>query len=197
MSTQPLTFTTSVPHGKVSPKRRATAPETKKRVGVPTMAPNTTSAPSATNSASVIPWSSKSAGKVSRSPRPGSNGEPLLALATPARFVRWAEDDALVSALRHLDDGVDVLGRAAVVGAVSAPALLVAGHVGVVAGDPRLGLAHQHHGLRLGDVARPASLGPARRLGALQAVRPHVLQELGAPVDPGLDAARVFGRGRA
>src|SRR4029450_4994266 len=45
MTIQPLTLTTSVPHGKVSPKRRATTPDMKNRAGVPTAAPSATSAP--------------------------------------------------------------------------------------------------------------------------------------------------------
>jgi hypothetical protein len=45
MTTQPLTFTTRVPQGKVSPNRRAMTPDTKKRDGVPTMAPKATIAP--------------------------------------------------------------------------------------------------------------------------------------------------------
>ena len=44
MTAQPLTFTTSVPQGKVSPTRSPTILDTKKRSGVPTIAPALTSA---------------------------------------------------------------------------------------------------------------------------------------------------------
>ena len=40
-------------------------------------------------------------------------------------------------------------------------------------------------------------LGRLRRLAARVAVRRHVLEQVGAPVDAGLDAARIVGRGRA
>src|SRR5476649_149287 len=45
MMKQPVTFTTRVPQGKVSPTRWPTILATKKRSGVPTMAPALTSAP--------------------------------------------------------------------------------------------------------------------------------------------------------
>src|SRR5436190_21058890 len=116
-----------------------------------------------------------------------------------ARWRRFAriEHDAFVALGCDRVDDADVLGRAAVVDQVADGALLVARYIGVVAGEPRLGLAHQHHGVHAGDVVGPALLDRLGGFEARVALRPDVPEEIGAPVDAGLDAARIVGRGRA
>ena len=71
------------------------------------------------------------------------------------------------------------------------------GDVGVVAGEPDLALRISIMAYILATWSVQRCSACARRLGAGVAVRPHVLEQVGAPVDAGLDAARIVGRGRA
>src|SRR5690349_24365546 len=96
------------------------------------------------------------------------------------KSLRWGtspiEHDALVVLGGDRVDDADVLGRDAVVDQVTDGALLVARDIGVVAGEPRLGLAHQHHGVHAGHLVRPALLAPSGRLEARAAPGPAMLQ---------------------
>src|SRR3954447_490699 len=94
------------------------------------------------------------------------------------RCTAGIEHHALIALGGDRVDDPDVLGRAAVVDQVADGALLVARHIGVVAGEPRLGLTHQHHGVHAGDVVGPALLNRLGRLETRVALRPDMLEEV-------------------
>src|SRR5215472_5835098 len=109
-----------------------------------------------------------------------------------------AELDFLITLRRYFLDDADEFWRAAVVDEVAHRALFVAGDVGVVAGEPPLGFAHQHDLVHLDHMRGPVLLRLKRGVGAGMAAVPHVLQQVRAPVDAVLDAAREIRRsGRA
>ena len=75
--------------------------------------------------------------------------------------------------------------------------MLVAGDVGVVAGEPPLALRISIIAYILVTCSVQRSSASCVGFGAGVAVVPHVLQQVRAPVDAVLDAARKIGRGGA
>src|SRR5215469_14066726 len=92
-----------------------------------------------------------------------------------------AELDFLITLRRHFLDDADEFWRAAIVDEVAHRALFVAGDVGVVAGKPPLGFAHQHDLVHLDHMRGPVLLRLKRGVGAGMAAVPHVLQQVRAP----------------
>src|SRR5215831_8500779 len=101
----------------------------------------------------------------------GRAGGRVLYVGTRSR----PELDLRIALRGDVFDDPDEFRRAAVVDEVADRALFVAGDVGVVAGEPRLGFAHQHDLVHLDHMYGPTLLRLVRGFGTDVAMVPHIL----------------------